>query len=143
MQPDQTVRWHLTEVPISCNLRNDMGRPSLEEGHSNGQDELGAVASPEDSPPGVLHALQGFMGQHYGVKLHVHILGASHLLQDRLGLGQVAALYKIIWSFWQEQTACIHIRHDDETAKLLCDITAWGGNILKLVAPAWHVHQLH
>jgi len=52
----------------------------LEEGHGNSQDELRAVAPPEDGLPGALHALQGLIGQHYGVKLHIHILGASHLL---------------------------------------------------------------
>jgi len=56
------------------------GAAALEEGHGNSQNELGAIASPEDGLPGALHALQGLIGQHYGVKLHIHILGASHLL---------------------------------------------------------------
>lgn len=79
---------------------------SLEEWHGNGQDELGPVAPPEDGNPGVLHALQSLIGQHDGVELCDHILGAAHLLKHRPGLSKVPPLHQAVGRLRQEQPTC-------------------------------------
>ena len=103
----QCQRQDAVQVDVAPEKKSKGGEAgSLEEWHGDGQDEVGPVAPPEDGNPGVLHALQGLIGQHDGVKLCNNILGAAHLLQHCPGLSQVPPLHQAVGRLRQEQPTC-------------------------------------